>query len=93
MNIPTTQLFDIEFSSVTQQQAVSAVMHWACNKPDAPKMVVTPNVNLTMVQRSNPAFRQVLNNAALCLVDGRPIYWASRWLNKPLPEVVTGSDL
>ncbi|HEX4918768.1 MAG TPA: WecB/TagA/CpsF family glycosyltransferase [Limnobacter sp.] len=93
MNIPTTQLFDIDFSVVTQQQAVEAVIHWARNKPDTPKMVVTPNVNLTMVQRSNPAFRKVLNNAALCLVDGRPIYWASRWLNKPLPEVVTGSDL
>ena len=54
---------------------------------------MTPNVNLTMLQKQNPLFRSVLNSSDLCLVDGKPIYWASKWFNKTLPEVVTGSDL
>lgn len=93
MSIPTLQLFNINFSAVTQKQAVHSILNWTNDETDTGRIVVTPNVNLTLLQQNNPEFRDVLNTAALCLVDGRPIYWASRWLNKPLPEVVTGSDL
>lgn len=93
MNTPSVQLFDINFSAITQSQAIHTILEWTNRQPERPKMVVTPNVNLTLLSRSNPKFRDVLNNAALCLVDGRPIYWASLWFGKRLPEVVTGSDL
>ncbi|MCZ8015036.1 MAG: WecB/TagA/CpsF family glycosyltransferase [Limnobacter sp.] len=86
-------LFDIEFSAVTQAQAVKTILDWVAEEVPSPKMVVTPNVNLTMLQKRNPAFRRILNSSSLCLVDGKPIYWASRWFNVGLPEVVTGSDL
>jgi N-acetylglucosaminyldiphosphoundecaprenol N-acetyl-beta-D-mannosaminyltransferase len=86
-------LFDIEFSAVTQAQAVHTILDWVAEEAPSPKMVVTPNVNLTMLQKRNPAFRRILNSSSLCLVDGKPIYWASRWFNVDLPEVVTGSDL
>ena len=93
MTIVRKTLFDIEFSSVTQAQAVQTILDWAEQNNSSPKTVVTPNVNLTMLQKRNPAFREVLNSASLCLVDGKPIYWASRWFKINLPEVVTGSDL
>jgi N-acetylglucosaminyldiphosphoundecaprenol N-acetyl-beta-D-mannosaminyltransferase len=86
-------LFDIEFSAVTQAQAVKTILDWVAENTPSPKMVVTPNVNLTMLQKRNPVFRRILNSSSLCLVDGKPIYWASRWFNVNLPEVVTGSDL
>lgn len=86
-------LFDIEFSAVTQAQAVKTILDWVAKDAPSPKMVVTPNVHLTMLQRRNPVFRRILNSSSLCLVDGKPIYWASRWFKVDLPEVVTGSDL
>lgn len=86
-------LFDIEFSAVTQKQAVQAILKWSAQDTTEPKTVVTPNVNLTLLQKKNPTFRRVLNSAALCLVDGKPIFWASRLFKTGLPEVVTGSDL
>ena len=86
-------LFDIEFSAVTQAQAVTIILDWVTEGGPSPKMVVTPNVHLTMLQKRNPAFRRILNSSSLCLVDGKPIYWASRWFKVNLPEVVTGSDL
>mgnify|MGYP006150600263 CR=1 FL=1 len=93
MNIARKTLFDIEFSAVTQMQAVQIILHWLTSGTDRPRRVVTPNVNLTMLQKQNPLFRSVLNSSDLCLVDGKPIYWASKWFKKTLPEVVTGSDL
>jgi N-acetylglucosaminyldiphosphoundecaprenol N-acetyl-beta-D-mannosaminyltransferase len=93
MKIARKTLFDIEFSAVTQQQSVQLILHWLNGENTEAKRVVTPNVNLTMLQKKNPLFRSVLNSSDLCLVDGKPIYWASKWFNQNLPEVVTGSDL
>lgn len=86
-------LFDIEFSAVTQQEATQTILQWAEDVQEAPRRVVTPNVNLTVLQSRNPEFRRVLNESDLCLVDGKPILWASRLFKVHLPEVVTGSDL
>lgn len=92
MNIIHKTLFDIRFSAVTQQEAVQAILQWT-RETGPPKRVVTPNVNLTLLQQRNPKFRNILNQSSLCLVDGKPIYWASRLFRVGLPEVVTGSDL
>lgn len=93
MSVPRKTLFEIEFSAVTQQQAVQTILQWADEEFVSPKRVVTPNVNLTVLQKRNPEFRRVLNESSLCVVDGKPIYWASHLFNVGLPEVVTGSDL
>lgn len=93
MTIDRKTLFDIEFTAITQIQAVQTILDWVATPAILPKRVVTPNVNLTVLQKHNSVFRNVLNTSDLCLVDGKPIYWASRWFKKKLPEVVTGSDL
>lgn len=93
MTIARKTLFNIEFSAATQAEAVHTILSWAKENSPSPKTVVTPNVNLTVLQQRNTKFREVLNSASLCLVDGRPIYWASKLFKVNLPEVVTGSDL
>ncbi|MCR2745915.1 WecB/TagA/CpsF family glycosyltransferase [Limnobacter parvus] len=93
MSIVRKTLFELDFSAVTQQQAVQTILQWANDDSVSPKRVVTPNVNLTVLQKRNPEFRRVLNESSLCLVDGKPIYWASHLFDVGLPEVVTGSDL
>ncbi|HEY1057340.1 MAG TPA: WecB/TagA/CpsF family glycosyltransferase [Limnobacter sp.] len=93
MTLPKQSLFDLSFTAITQREAVNAIQAWLTAEDSTPHLVVTPNVHFTLLQQRNPAFRAVLNAASLCVVDGRPIWWASRLLGRPLPEVITGSDL
>jgi N-acetylglucosaminyldiphosphoundecaprenol N-acetyl-beta-D-mannosaminyltransferase len=55
--------------------------------------VFTPNVDHIVMAESNERFRQAYAGANLSLVDGTPVFWASRVLGTPLPEKVSGSDL
>jgi N-acetylglucosaminyldiphosphoundecaprenol N-acetyl-beta-D-mannosaminyltransferase len=55
--------------------------------------VFTPNVDHVVQAERNPAFRGAYEGAALSLVDGMPLLWASRLLGMPLPEKISGSDL
>lgn len=93
MTIPKQNLFGVEFSNITQSQAIEHILSWSYDSQPNAHMVVTPNVHFVVMQQRNPDFKEVLNSASLCVVDGKPIFWASRWLGQPLREVITGSDL
>ena len=53
----------------------------------------TPNVNHVVQAEGNARLRDAYQAAALSLVDGMPVLWASRFMGSPLPEKVSGSDL
>jgi N-acetylglucosaminyldiphosphoundecaprenol N-acetyl-beta-D-mannosaminyltransferase len=55
--------------------------------------VCTTNPEFVMMAQEDPEFRQVLQEADLCIPDGVGLVWASRWLGRPLPERVPGSEL
>ncbi len=55
--------------------------------------VFTPNVDHVVLAEQNPRFRAAYAAASLSLVDGMPVFWASRLLGTPLPVKVSGSDL
>jgi N-acetylglucosaminyldiphosphoundecaprenol N-acetyl-beta-D-mannosaminyltransferase len=55
--------------------------------------VTTPNPEFVVYAQSNPAFRSVLNNAALSIPDGGGLLLAGRWLKRPIREQVRGTDL
>jgi N-acetylglucosaminyldiphosphoundecaprenol N-acetyl-beta-D-mannosaminyltransferase len=55
--------------------------------------VFTPNVDHVVQAEENVRFRDAYAAAALSLVDGMPVLWASRLMGSPLPEKVSGSDL
>lgn len=50
------------------------------------------NLEILMRARVNPLLREYLNSS-LTIADGVPLLWASRLLNRPLPERVSGTDL
>ncbi len=88
------RLFGIDFDVVTMRQAVDWVYrNVAIGWQSETKYVVTPNVNLTMTHQKSAEFRKYVHHAALTIVDGAPLVTASKWLGKPLPERVAGSDL
>lgn len=55
--------------------------------------VFTPNVDHVVMVEHDARFREAYAAAALSLVDGTPVLWASRLLRTPLPEKISGSDL
>jgi N-acetylglucosaminyldiphosphoundecaprenol N-acetyl-beta-D-mannosaminyltransferase len=55
--------------------------------------VFTPNVDHVVMAEHDERFRTAYAAAALSLVDGTPVLWASRLLRTPLPEKISGSDL
>ena len=57
-----------------------------------PHQIVTLNPEMLVVAHDEPAFREDLNAAELNVADGTGLVLAARWLGRPLPGRVTGSD-
>ncbi len=90
----TIQLFGIHISRLTMRETVDRVLGW-CAEPRAAgcRYIVTPNVDHAVMLQHRSDLRKAYSDAALVLADGAPLVVASRWLGKPLPERVAGSDL
>lgn len=54
--------------------------------------IVTPNPEFVVYAQTDTLFRDILNKASLAIPDGIGLIWASRVLNLPLRERVTGAD-
>src|SRR5437868_3716325 len=92
MPVETVQLFGITLHRVTMADTIPLLIGWM--KDDRPcRYVVTPNVDHVVKLQSDPAMRAAYEAAALTVADGWPLVAASRWLGRPLPERVPGSDL
>ncbi len=57
------------------------------------QQIATVNPEFVMAAQDDADFRQVLENADLCIPDGVGLLWAAKKLGRPLPERVAGSDL
>ncbi|RIK12639.1 MAG: acetylglucosaminyldiphospho-UDP acetyl-beta-D-mannosaminyltransferase, partial [Anaerolineae bacterium] len=55
--------------------------------------IATVNPEFVMAAQADPAFRQVLQSADLCLPDGVGLLYAARRIGRVLPERVPGSEL
>jgi N-acetylglucosaminyldiphosphoundecaprenol N-acetyl-beta-D-mannosaminyltransferase len=53
----------------------------------------TPNLNFMMASQKLPEFRESVCKSDLSLADGMPLVWVARFLNIPIRERVSGSDL
>ena len=57
------------------------------------RYIVTPNVQHVVKLQNHPQLLDAYQHATLVVADGWPLVTASRWLGRPLPERVAGSDL
>lgn len=73
-------------------EAVAAIVHHALSSV-TPKYVVTPNVHHILLLQKDAHFREIYENAFLVVPDGVPLVWASKFLERPLPGRVNGTDL
>jgi len=91
--IDRVRMFGIDFDPLTMQQAVSEILTWTEKQEYSCRYVVTPNVDHVVKFQNDPALRSAYKDAAMVVVDGKPVLWASRILKKFLPATVPGSDL
>lgn len=73
------------------EETVDRILQLA--RSGAPAMVVTPNSDHIVKLESDAAFRAAYDHADVVVADGMPLVWASKLLQEPLKERVTGADL
>lgn len=87
------RMFGIELDRLTMNQAVAQLLDWVGESEYPSRYVVTPNVDHVVMLQNNAALGAAYEDAAMVVVDGKPVLLASRLLGRPLPETVPGSDL
>jgi N-acetylglucosaminyldiphosphoundecaprenol N-acetyl-beta-D-mannosaminyltransferase len=94
------RILDLPVDGITYDEWLVLIESWVREdlKPSStdtlpqPKHVCTINPEFMMIAQSDPNFRNILNRADLCVPDGIGLLWAAKYLGKPLPQRVTGSD-
>ncbi len=90
-------LLGVRVDRVSQQQAVEQIDKLVMRQRESSehltcRQVVTVNTEFVMMAQHNTIFRHVINYAALVMADGVGIVWGTRYVGKPTPERVTGTD-
>ena len=55
--------------------------------------IITLNAEIIYKAQGDPKLKEIINDADLVTPDGSGVVWASKHLNAPVPERVTGIDL
>jgi N-acetylglucosaminyldiphosphoundecaprenol N-acetyl-beta-D-mannosaminyltransferase len=85
------RILNSEFDAVTLEDTVA----WACEWIDAGRRgyLVTVNVAILMMMRSDPMLQRFVDHAARIVADGQPLVWVSRLRGVKLPHRVAGVEL
>ncbi|MDX1993257.1 MAG: WecB/TagA/CpsF family glycosyltransferase [bacterium] len=84
-------ILGIPVDSITYPQWLDVIAAWVQQNGRA-RQVCTINPEFVMMAQRDPNFRNILKRAHLCIPDGIGLLLAARWMGRPLPERVTGSD-
>jgi N-acetylglucosaminyldiphosphoundecaprenol N-acetyl-beta-D-mannosaminyltransferase len=79
--------------AITQDETVERIFEWRDAPVRTSHHVVTMDVPILMMMRSDPKLAQAVQRADLVVTDGNPLVWTSRWMRSPVPEKVSGVKL
>ncbi|MCL6502485.1 MAG: WecB/TagA/CpsF family glycosyltransferase [Pirellulales bacterium] len=85
-------LFGMQIDALRMDEVVAQLLTWVAARERC-RYVVTPNVQHAVLFQEHAGLRQAYADAALIVPDGAPLMLVARWLGRPLPERVPGSDL
>jgi exopolysaccharide biosynthesis WecB/TagA/CpsF family protein len=85
------ELFGLGFDDLTQVELIERIGESVRHR--ARCWIATANVNFVCLSARQPEFRALLRSADVLTADGMPLVWASRFVDHPLRERVTGADL
>ena len=84
-------ILGVRVDDVTYPEALALLRRALADR--APHVVTTPNPEIVMAARRDPAYRAVLNRAALNIPDGVGLLLAARLRGETLRQHVQGTDL
>jgi N-acetylglucosaminyldiphosphoundecaprenol N-acetyl-beta-D-mannosaminyltransferase len=87
------ELFGTSIDVVRMQDTLNVVQAWSAAEFDRCRYVVTPNVDHIVMLQHHAGLQTAYRDADLIIADGWPVVTAARFVGKPLPERVPGSDL
>lgn len=87
----TVDILGVRIGKITAEYALKKAERYV--RTPGVSVIYTPNPEIIMAAREDPAFRDVLNEADMCTPDGIGVVYASRMLRNPVPERVPGFDL
>src|SRR5436309_5448241 len=87
----------VRVDQLTQQQVLDRIEQIVARRRAGGNIlpcqqVVTVNTEFVMAAQHNSDFRNAINTAALVVPDGIGVVWATRYVGRPAPERVTGTD-
>ena len=85
-----TDVLGVGFNDLTMEQAVDCAMEQM--QRHAAARVVTPNPEIVMLCRKNPAAAAAVNSAELVLPDGVGVLYGARILGRPIANRLPGID-
>lgn len=87
----TTDILGIRVDSLTMQEAVERLNRWLSE--EKVHTLYTPNAEILMAAQRDPGLKEILNSADMLTADGAGVVLASKILQRPVPEKVSGIDL
>ena len=81
----------IQIDNLTMQETLNEIDRLVVNNEKS--YIVTPNVDHIVKLEKDKELKQVYENAALVLADGKPLIWISKLYKNPIKEKISGSDL
>lgn len=84
------RILDVRIDNVNMAEAVAQAE--VLFRDTAPQYIATPNPEFLIIARRNENFKEILNQAGLCLPDGIGLVAASWLLGRPLKGRVAGAD-
>jgi N-acetylglucosaminyldiphosphoundecaprenol N-acetyl-beta-D-mannosaminyltransferase len=83
-NLPRRRLFNIEIDSISRDELLQNFTSG---------LLVTPNVDHLMLLQHDPLLLEAYRAAEFVVVDSQIVFWALKFLGRPVPEKISGSDL
>jgi N-acetylglucosaminyldiphosphoundecaprenol N-acetyl-beta-D-mannosaminyltransferase len=78
---------------LTMKEAVGLVRSFVQTESPKAKLIATANAQFAQVARADHRFHDILDHAEMVVADGMSVVAASRFLGRPLPERINGTDL
>ncbi len=94
MRMRVVNVLGLRFGGLRRAEAVEYCLTLCrAPRPRKARWVVPVNAGILEQIQVDPALDAACRAADLCVPDGLPVVWASRWFDDPLPERVPGIDL
>ena len=84
-------IFSVSVDRITKQELLQKMSDML--RDDAQNKIFTPNTEMLLAAKKDCSIASLLNSAELLIPDGTGIKIASRILNSPIPERLSGIDL